>query len=103
MTPWTRFGLGIRIMMVWRPKDQSSAEGSMQSRPELQSKAGIPIRDQDVGKAHVPKYGAHKVRGCNRRRCRLVSWDEPDATSKKVDVHLKEIMARTRGRHVQEV
>ena len=97
------FGLGVRVMMVRRPKDQSSAEGSMQSRPEFRSKAGIPIRDLDIGKAHVPKYGAHEVRGGSRRRCRLVSRDEPDATSKKVDVHLKEIMARGRGRHVQEV
>ena len=47
--------------MVWRPKDQSSAEGSMQSRQEFRSKVGIPIRDQDIGKAHVPKYGATKV------------------------------------------
>ena len=97
------FGLGIGIMMVWRPKDQSSAEGSMQSRPEFRSKAGIPIREQDIRKAHVPKYGAHKVRGCSGRRCRLVGRDEPDATSQKVDVHLKEIMARGRGRNVQEV
>ena len=61
------FGLGIRIMMVWRPKDQSSAEGSMQSRPEFRSQAGIPIRDKDTGKAHVPKNGVHKIRGCSRR------------------------------------
>ena len=33
------FGLGIRLMMVRRPKDQSSSEGSMQSRPEFRSKA----------------------------------------------------------------
>ena len=96
------FGLGIRIMMVWRPEDQSSAEDSMQSRPEFRSKAGIPIRDQDIGKAHVPKYGAHEVSGRSRRHCRAVSRDGPDAISKKVDLHLKEIMVKGRGRYVQE-
>ena len=40
------FGLGVRFMMLWRPKDHSSAEGSMQNRPELRGKAGvILIRD----------------------------------------------------------
>ena len=73
------FSLGIRIMMVRRSKDQSSAKCSMQSRPEFRSKAGIPIRDQDIGKAHVPKYGAHEVRGSSCRRRRLVSRDGPES------------------------
>ena len=91
---------------------ESSAEGSrVQSRPEFRSKAGIPTRDQDIGRARVPKHGAHQVlqglAAVVAVACSLVAQvvgrDEPDATSQKVDVHLKEIMARGRGRHVQEV